>query len=54
LATLLRTRRERQHGRRAAEQGDELATPHGFLSTGQRRILPHHSAEKADVHRSKK
>jgi len=25
LAALLRTRRERQHGRRAAEQGDELA-----------------------------
>ena len=34
------------HGRRATEQRDELATPHGLPSTGQDRILPHHRVRK--------
>src|ERR1700738_1303725 len=41
---LLRARRERPHDRRAAEQSDELASPHGH-SLGAR-ITPYHIVER--------
>jgi hypothetical protein len=43
---LLRVRYKRPPSRRASEQRDELATPHGVPSTGQGRILPHRRARK--------
>src|SRR5215831_12227459 len=50
---LLRTQRERPSRRRATEQGDELAPPHGFPLWAEDRTLSHRCVDRCVVHHSK-